>query len=221
MEILRRLFTPEFAPRILLSARSTGKRTTRAAYPRSSLPRTAAPTAPAAYSKEAKGTAGFANSRISRCNAPLSAAPALVRVRDAPRRIPSVGRRTSGFFSLTWIAAEEARRQGPTRAQVMQVQPAATEVDDSSRPSPPSRVRLGLAFRFLLRRRNHSASSLHRAWLDRLSQKRSRFVEGRDKTSGARNASKRVLRIISILNSLPKYHFSDFYHMFREMYILL
>lgn len=120
MEILRCLFTAEFAPRILLSARSTGKRTTRAAYPRSSLPRTAAPTAPAAYSKEARGTADFANSRISRCNAPLSAAPALVRVHDAPRRIPSVGRRTSGFFSLTcrelrhsWV--RRRRREGKTR----------------------------------------------------------------------------------------------------------
>lgn len=111
MEILRCLFTPEFELRILLSARSTGKRTTRAAYPRSSLPRTAAPTAPAAYSKEAKGTAGFANSRISRCNAPpRSAAP--VRVRDAARRILSVGRRTSGFFSSTWIEPQSIRR-GP------------------------------------------------------------------------------------------------------------
>jgi len=64
----------------------------------------------------------------------------------------------------------------------MQVQPAAMEVDDSSRLSLPSRVRLGLAFRFLLRRRRHSASLLHRAWLDRLLQERSRFVEGRDKT---------------------------------------
>ena len=47
----------------------------------------------------------------------------------------------------------EARRQDLTRPQVMQVQLAATEVDDSSRSSPPSRVSVSVLPFFLRRQR--------------------------------------------------------------------